>query len=268
MHSWFNFKVRIRSCGCQKSFHIDWKPYLVSFTTQYFGSELISVSLDLFRLGLKHAAKFLERFFIEVVHYFILNTFLQGLSTLGCIFALPLEEIKAVLEFLVVHFQERDRKILDMLSFQAVFSVDKLNHVVSRSPHGSIVFDLDIFERFNKSPLNIARFSCFDSSIDETFTSSHRMEVELCGLQTIHVAVGDETFTLSSEVIFTEMGERSSIEAKWNSLSVDVLLPYASHNLRDVDRTSLGPRGHHLSESVVWSQVLESTSSCLIQSFS
>lgn len=64
------------------------------------------------------------------------------------------------------------------------------------------------------------------------------------------------------------MGERPSIEAKWNSLSVDILLPYTSHNLRDVDRTSLGPRGHHLSESVVLSQVLKGTSSGLIQSFS
>lgn len=64
------------------------------------------------------------------------------------------------------------------------------------------------------------------------------------------------------------MGERPSIEAKWNSLSVDVLLPYTSHNLRNVDRASLRSRGHHLSESIVLSKVLKGTSSCLIQSFS
>lgn len=76
-----------------------------------------------------------------------------------------------------------------MLSFEAVLSVDKLNHVVSRSPHGSIVFDLHIFERFDQSPLDIASFSCFDSCIDQTFTSTHRMEVELGWLQAIYVAV-------------------------------------------------------------------------------
>lgn len=158
-------------------------------TTQDFGSELISVSLYLFRLCLKHAAKFLERFFINIVNYFILNAFLQGLSTLCCILALPLKEIEAALELLIVHFQKRDRKIFDMLSFEAVLTVDKLNHIVPGSPHGSIVFDLDIFKRFDQSPLNVTSFSCFDSCINQTFTSSHRMEVELGGLQSIHVAI-------------------------------------------------------------------------------
>lgn len=65
------------------------------------------------------------------------------------------------------------------------------------------------------------------------------MEEELLRSESKQVRVLHEAFALRSEVVFGEMRKRSLVEAERNSLTFDVLLSDASHDLGDVDRASL-----------------------------
>ena len=75
-------------------------------------------------------------------------------------------------------------------------------------------------------------FGCFDSSIDQPFTTSHGVEVELRGGKTGKVRVLHESSRLRPVVVLNEVGQSSVSETKWNSLSFNVLLTYTGDNLK------------------------------------
>jgi hypothetical protein len=88
---------------------------------------------------------------------------------------------------------------------KSIFSVDELDNLVSGGSHSAIIFHLNIFQCFDESSLDITGVCSFDSSIDETFSTAHSMEVEFLWGKTSYIAVGHETLTLWTKVVFTEM---------------------------------------------------------------
>ena len=67
----------------------------------------------------------------------------------------------------------------NMLSSKAIFAISKLNNVVIRCSNGTIISYVCRFHGFHESTLDITGWSCFDCSINKTFTAAHGVEEEL-----------------------------------------------------------------------------------------
>ena len=252
--------------GCpQEPVHVDRQPNLIGWATEYLGPKLLSVLSHLRCLSLHQVAKPPEGSLVKPIDSAFEHAFLQGLPSLGSVTTPGREELEAARQGRVVHLQERDTEILNVLSLKTILAVDELNEVVARGPHGAVVLDLDVLESLDQTPLDVARVRRLDSRVDEALSSSHSVEVELLRGEAGDVAAGDEALAVGAEVVLAEMRERSPVEPERNSLSVDVLLPDTSHDLGDVDEPTLRARGNHLSQSIVWSEIRVRESTCRVE---
>lgn len=72
------------------------------------------------------------------------------------------------------------------------------------------------------------------SCIDQTLSSSHGMEEELCRCQASQIRVLHEAPALRTVVVFDEMWQRTVFEPKRDSFTLNVLLPHHSNNLNSL----------------------------------
>lgn len=175
-----------------------------------------------------------------------------------------LNEVALLLQLSIAEAGQVNRDLFEMLSSHAVLTVEELDEDFATRAHRAVIFYHDVFESFHESTRDISCISRLDSRINETFTASHSVEVEFRGSQSGQVAVGDEAFRLGAIVVLGEVGQGALVEAKSDSLSFNVLLAATSHNLRDVIIVTLRARLHHIDESVVFVQVIETeVTSCV-----
>ena len=78
----------------------------------------------------------------------------------------------------------------------------------------------------------LTSFTGFDSSVDQTLTTSHGMEIELCWCQSSKVGILHKSSTLGTIVIFNKVRKGTVTETKWNPFTFHVLLTYNSNNLQ------------------------------------
>lgn len=65
-----------------------------------------------------------------------------------------------------------------------VTSILKLHDFLGVATSDShIVADADVFQQFHQSPTHVTRVGCLDGRVDQTFSSSHRVEEEFLGIQ-------------------------------------------------------------------------------------
>mmetsp|Transcript_12245 Transcript_12245/g.18981 ORF Transcript_12245/g.18981 Transcript_12245/m.18981 type:complete len:238 (+) Transcript_12245:198-911(+) len=165
------------------------------------------------------------------------------------------EELVSLLQLLVVPVQQRQVLVLDELGSHSIFSVEELDDLIPRSSHSLIVLDLDIFKCLDKSSLDVASIGSLDCCIDQSFSSSHGMEVELLRGQPQEVAAENEALAFGSEVVLTKVGQRSAVEPERNTLASNVLLADTRHNLRDIELTTFGTSSNHVLEAVIRRQI-------------
>jgi len=95
--------------------------------------------------------------------------------------------------------------VLNVLSSKAILSVQELDDLFLRCANSAIILDHDIFESFDKSPLNISSLSSLDSGINQTLTTSHGVEEKLLRCETSKVAILDEALASGTEIILAEV---------------------------------------------------------------
>lgn len=164
-------------------------------------------------------------------------------------------EVKGSVCLLVVHLKEVDPQVLDVLACHAVLPIEELDDLLSGGAHCAVVLDHYVLHGFDQAALDVACLSGLDSSINESLSTSHSVEEELLRGEPIQVAVLYEALALRAIVILGEVRESSLVEAEGDSLALDVLLAYASHNLRYVQIGALRASVHHGFESVPGLQV-------------
>jgi len=211
-------------------------------------SKSVSVFFQLLKLWCKFFTQAFE--VLDALYDIIFDELFQTLLFVNC-FLVVWEELVFVFHRLVVHLQKGDCHILNILGSHSIFTVNELDDLISRCSDRAVILDLDIFQSFNKSSLDISCFGCLACCINASFSSSHSMKVEFLRCQSMHIVVLDKAFTLRTVVIFWKMGERSSVETKSNSFAVDILLTHTSHNLANVHVTSFWPWINHVFQLVV-----------------
>lgn len=141
------------------------------------------------------------------------------------------EEATLVFNLVVVHVDQSDLQVLHILTSHTVLTVQELDYLTLACAHSTIVVYHDIFESFNESSLNIASLCSLDSSIDQSFATSHSVEEEFLRSEPDEIAVFDETLALRAEVVLGEMWKGTLVEAEGDSLTLDVLLSHTGHDL-------------------------------------
>jgi hypothetical protein len=96
-----------------------------------------------------------------------------------------------------VESAERNRKlfVIHKHGIEAIFTIGKLDNLLSRSSDCTIVLNNQFFHGFHQPSMHVTRSSSLNSGIDETFTTTDCMEEELCGRQAIVEGILDETFS-------------------------------------------------------------------------
>lgn len=82
------------------------------------------------------------------------------------------------------------------------------------------------------SPDNRTSLSCLYGCIDQTLSSSHSVEEELCRCQAGQIRVLHKASALGTVVIFDEMWQRAVFEAEGDSFTLHVLLSHHSNDLK------------------------------------
>lgn len=78
----------------------------------------------------------------------------------------------------------------------------------------------------------ITCLSSFDSCVDQTLSASHGVKEKLSWCETGQIGVFYETSTFWTIVIFNEVRESAVFETEGDSLTLNVLLPHHSNNLK------------------------------------
>jgi len=177
-----------------------------------------------------------------------------------------LRELTLLAHLSIRALQQINRQIFDALTCHAIFTVNKLDQMVTRCSHSTVILDHDIFESFDQSSRNVTSLGSLDSSVNQTFSTTHSVEVKLRWSKSTQIAALDEAFRLGSKVILGEVRQGSLVESEWDSLTFDILLAYTSHDLRNVDVATLGACTDHISEPVGQAQSIESDVARLVTS--
>lgn len=150
-----------------------------------------------------------------------------------------------------------------VFSGQAIFTITQLDNLVDGVTHRAIVLHHYRLHRFDQTTLDVTflkegaavkdqrkllaviinmkisltsthkltSLSSLYSSIDQTLSSSHGVEKELCRRQAGQIRVLHKASALRTIVIFDEMWQCAMFEAEGDSFTLHVLLPHDSNNL-------------------------------------
>ena len=137
-------------------------------------------------------------------------------------------------------FQGREVLELEQLAAHAVLAVQQLDHLAVAIAHRAVVPKANPFHRLDKPTLDVASLGGFDGRVDQTLATTHSMEVELSRGEAVQIRVEDEAAGLRAIVVLVEVRERTELEPKLDALALDVLLPNAGDDLRNIERAALG----------------------------
>lgn len=77
----------------------------------------------------------------------------------------------------------------------------------------------------------LTSFTGFDCSVNQSLTTSHGVEIELCWSKSGKVGILHKPSTLRTIIIFDEVRKCAVTETKWNPFTFNILLAYHSNNL-------------------------------------
>jgi len=97
------------------------------------------------------------------------------------------------------------RNLLKMFGHHAIFSVQEVDQNFARSSHRAIILDHQILQCLDQSSLNVTSVSSFDSSVDQSFTTTHRVEIKLGWSQAGQVRTRHETFRFGTIIVLGEV---------------------------------------------------------------
>ena len=167
------------------------------------------------------------------------------------------------------HVYQGNVLVLNAGGVDAIFAVgelDDFSHIVA---DGAIIFYLQVFQTLDQTTLDISSLRRLDGSVDETHTTTHRVEEELGRSQAGNVRVFDKSTRAWRIVIFAEMRQCTVIESIGHTLAVDTLLSDARNHLGNVQHRTLGARLDNHDKSIVGTQVFNRNfaglASCVIQ---
>ena len=92
-----------------------------------------------------------------------------------------------------------------MLTSHAIFSIEELDNYFTAGTHSAIIFDHDVFEGLHETTRDITCISRLYSRINQTFATSHSVEIEFRWGQARQIAVCDETLRICTVVILGEV---------------------------------------------------------------
>lgn len=207
------------------------------------GSESLSILLELRELLIKLLLHFFH--IVDSIYDVVYDELPEKISFLVIILIL-LEHHVLFGHLFVVHQQQRNVHPFNEVCVHAIFSINKLQNLISRRPDSLIVLHLNIFECFDQTSLDVSGFGGFTGSVDNALSATHGVEVELLRSQSAKEVVGDEALAVGSIVILTVMRQRPSVESKTYSLTFNILLTHTCHDLRNVQVTALRARVDHI----------------------
>ena len=124
--SWLDFKHLLR--GPKQAWHVDWQMQRVVTTGEDLVTQRLSVLLELRVLPLEVFTEPLE--VSDAVNYVISYAFSELGPSLSDVSARR-EELEALCHLAVVHLDQRNRDVLDVLCCHTVFTIKKLDDLVS-----------------------------------------------------------------------------------------------------------------------------------------
>ena len=137
------------------------------------------------------------------------------------------------------------RTHLHVARIQPISSVCKLNNLIGRVPNSCVIMNAQILQTLDQPPLHVPSLRSLHSCIDQTLTSSHRVEKELCGSQTGVETVSHEAFSFGFFGPLCKMRQWTTFKTIWNPFATKSLLPNWCHHLTDVDEGSFGSSEWH-----------------------
>lgn len=150
-------------------------------------------------------------------------------------------EFTQLLKLLIRHSQKLKWLIFNLFSRHAIFSIQKLQKLLLACSYSAIILNHHIFKSLDQSSTYIPSFSCLNRSINQTFSTTHRVEVKFLRVQPTQVRRLNKSFRLRSKVILRKMRQSPSIKAEGYTTSFNILLANTSHNLTNVDVRAFRP---------------------------
>ncbi|KAI6773531.1 hypothetical protein HG531_000380 [Fusarium graminearum] len=130
-------------------------------------------------------------------------------------------------------------------SVKTILTVHKLDHGAIGISNGSIVRDSQALHTLDDTSLQITGTGCLDGSINQTFSTSHMMEIVLLRTNTSKETLHNVTTSSSMSLEWVETGQRLATDHNWNTATFKNLLTQVTRNQIGVDSGSLRTRGCH-----------------------
>ncbi|KAH3663772.1 hypothetical protein OGAPHI_005175 [Ogataea philodendri] len=162
--------------------------------------------------------------------------------------SLDIHQVNAVLllECLVGSRNRVHSLLLDLCTVNSVFTIDELDDISQRVSGCTIVVNHDIFKSLQQTTLNVSSLGSLDSSIDQTFSTCHRVEEELLRSQPSQIRVLNKTLRFGRVVILSEVRQRTISETEIDTLTFHDLLTHTGRHLGNVNIRTFRTSSHHL----------------------
>ena len=167
------------------------------------------------------------------------------------------------IDLIKTHRNEWERLVLHLDRINTIIAIHKLNNSLFSITYSHIIFHLKILHTLNKTTLDISCLTRFNGGINQTYTTTHRMEEEFLWRQSRNKRTFDKSACQRSVIELVEVRQRPAIKSVRDTLAFDCLLTQTWNHLWNVQVTSLRSRQHETDESVRRVQTLRSNTSCL-----
>lgn len=116
-----------------------------------------------------------------------------------------------------------------------IVTVLELHDTSNRISNTQIVVRTQVLKRLHQSTSHITGFGSLDCSVDQTFSTRHRVEKEFGRSEAREERIADKTLGWRVLGLFTEMRKRPILETISNTRTTNNLLTDTSNHLGDVN---------------------------------
>ena len=141
--------------------------------------------------------------------------------------------------------------ILGLGDIDAIVTVDELDDETVAVADGVIVLDAEVLEVLADASLEVAGSGGLDGGIDQTFSSSHGVEVVLLRADAGKETVRDEATGSGTQIVGGERGAGLSGGHQGDTTTLELLLTETARDLGVVDDGTLGTGLDHAGETVL-----------------
>ena len=138
------------------------------------------------------------------------------------------------------HFDQGNILVFHLNRIEIIITVGKLDDFAHVVTDRLVISDVNIFQGFDNTSLNIARFRGLDCSINETNTTSHSVKEHFIRSESTNKGVFNEPPSTGWIVVFSKMRQSSMFKTVGDTFSFHTLLSQTGQHLRNVNRWTLG----------------------------